>query len=87
MRGGSGEGGGDDREMPQSAKSRRRSKKETHVNITSPSLPPSLPTCRACARGDPPPQGMVSRRFLAMAMDRVGGRRTWTREGGREGGR
>lgn len=33
-------------------------------------------TCKACARGEPPPQGMVSRRVLAMAMERVGGRST-----------
>ena len=30
----------------------------------------------ACARGDPPPHGIMSSLFLASEMDRVGGRRT-----------
>ena len=34
----------------------------------------------ACASGEPPPHGMRSSRFLAMAMDLVGGSSTW--EGG-----
>merc|ERR1719324_1794324 len=31
---------------------------------------------RACARGEPPPHAMVSKRFLVSAIDRVGGTRT-----------
>lgn len=39
-------------------------------------MPVRTATLSACARGEPPPQGIVSRRLLAMAIDFVGGRRT-----------
>lgn len=39
-------------------------------------IPVRTATFRACARGDPPPHGMVSSRLLAMAIDLVGGRST-----------
>ena len=37
----------------------------------------------ACASGEPPPHGMRSRRFLAMAMDLVGGSSTCEGRGDR----
>lgn len=35
-----------------------------------------LTVVRPCASGDPPPHGSLSRRFLAIAIDLEGGRRT-----------
>eukprot|EP00967_Tisochrysis_lutea_P134307 scaffold237010_cov27-Tisochrysis_lutea.AAC.1 len=52
----------------------------TSTSPTSPDFCAVIPVCaarlRACASGEPPPHGMRSSRFLAMAMERVGGSRT-----------
>lgn len=54
-----------------------------HTFPTSPLFCAFMPVrtamLRACAKGDPPPHGIVSRRLLAMAMDFVGGRSTSAR--------
>mmetsp|Transcript_7120 Transcript_7120/g.20977 ORF Transcript_7120/g.20977 Transcript_7120/m.20977 type:complete len:219 (-) Transcript_7120:1736-2392(-) len=39
-------------------------------------MPVRAATDSACAKGEPPPQAMVSRRFFVSAMDRVGGTST-----------
>mmetsp|Transcript_36848 Transcript_36848/g.49341 ORF Transcript_36848/g.49341 Transcript_36848/m.49341 type:complete len:324 (+) Transcript_36848:380-1351(+) len=39
-------------------------------------IPVSMAICKACARGEPPPQGMDSNLFFAIAIDFVGGSKT-----------
>lgn len=56
---------------------------QAHTFPTSPVFcafsPVRTATLSACAKGEPPPHGIVSRRRLAMAMDFVGGRSTSAR--------